>query len=89
MNADEKTRLLYAYFDDRLAIAACAVDPASPAGLAIAEMRDTLPDVMSLLAKSITIVEAVADRVAVLEEHRETPRWLDEAFNSGDGTYRP
>ena len=67
--AKELVRLIHAYFDERFAIVAAALDHDLEARLALAEMRQTLPDVMHILEQTVDLARMVGDAVAVMEEH--------------------
>lgn len=64
-----EVKLLQAFFDERLALAAVAVDPASTAGIAISQCRDALPEVFAVFEKAVDVAVMVQDALAVIEEH--------------------
>jgi hypothetical protein len=65
----EAMRLVRGFFDERIAIIACEVDPDGPAGLAVSQLADTMPELLDLIDTCLSGMQAVQDMVAVAEEH--------------------
>lgn len=61
--------VIQAAVDERLATAACALNPLSPAGIALDEVRTMLPDIFRALTAGNEVMVKVGDMLAVAEEH--------------------